>query len=400
MFTAVAEDNVSVQLAQAELWAYKYDTLSVPPRALAQALNESAYPPCVLYREACSDQDSLPLRTVFFMLDELIDAIDLQLPGDNPTNVAPLVFSTKSAWIDRIHHVLVSPFSTTLHHGLHHAYHFAAGDDRALRLCAPSEPHPQKHSTRYRRPFFCTLLLPWNCSDNDIGRPLPIWSHIAIRCADLQREHPDLQLDLTVLATQRTSTTRINWDAFVRPEVYLRSTALDITTWIRGRRCARSDNSTSDRTDASEQCETVLVSDYRYELESVDHNATEWRGMTGVLRIFGQVYVWVRLVLLFVAAYKTRIAESGAVNWSFGALLTRTLRTFLLIPAQALVFGSWPPVLAHAIAHAIDGCVIHLSNDNFWATLNGAQQDDVWKHIVAMTIQMRNSWYITLVLQF
>ncbi|DBA03365.1 TPA: hypothetical protein N0F65_004642, partial [Lagenidium giganteum] len=38
-----------------KLWSYKYDTLSIPSRTLVANLNESLYPPCVLYRSKCED---------------------------------------------------------------------------------------------------------------------------------------------------------------------------------------------------------------------------------------------------------------------------------------------------------------------------------------------------------
>ncbi|DBA03364.1 TPA: hypothetical protein N0F65_004641 [Lagenidium giganteum] len=370
-----------------KLWSYKYDTLSIPSRTLVAYLNESLYPPCVLYRSECEDPLWLKPATVFGMMDGLIDAIDHELYHEDPYNKAPLVFMTKNVWIDRLHHFLVSPFSTHVQTRMHHVYHLRSGDNRPSRLCAPPQRHRWKHTGAYQRPMFCDLLKYWTCPDESMNRSMTILAHIEARFALLQRQHPDLSFDVTIYTTQRISTNRYSWNSLVHPQAFLRHTASEVTTWMRGRKCVNGD------------CVTTFLSDYRYEIATIDHNAAEWFPITGTLRAWGQVYVWLRLAMLFRGAYMTRLVEPQSANCTYTQLLGRALQTFLFIPAQALVYGSWVPVLAHALAHTIDGCIIHYCGESLWATVDAARSAPLETQIQRMSIQMRNTWYLALVLQ-
>ncbi|DBA03347.1 TPA: hypothetical protein N0F65_004624 [Lagenidium giganteum] len=356
--------------APVKLWSYKFDTLSIPSRTLVAHLNETLYPPCVMYRSECDDPLWLAPATAFGMMDGLIDAIDHELHHEDPQNHAPLVFMTKNVWIDRLHHFLVSPFSTHVQTRLHHAYHFRSGDNRPLRLCAPPERRRHKHTGAYQRPMFCDLVKYWKCPELILGKSFTILPHIAARFALLQRQHPDLDFDVTMFTTQRISTNRYTWNSLVHPQAFLRHTASEVTTWMRGRKCANGD------------CVTMFLSDYRYEIATIDHNAAEWFPITGTLR-----------------AYMTRLVEPQSASRTYAQFLGRAWQTFLFIPAQALVYGSWVPVLAHALAHTIDGCLIHYCGEGLWATVDAAKSAPILTQVQRMSIQMRNTWYVALVLQ-
>jgi hypothetical protein len=95
------------RVASANVWAYKFDTLSISQRAIAEHLNVASYPDCILYRSACPSP-TLSLATTFAMIDDWISAMQTRYFSPNAADRdLPFVFMTRSYWLDRLHHVLL-----------------------------------------------------------------------------------------------------------------------------------------------------------------------------------------------------------------------------------------------------------------------------------------------------
>lgn len=382
-----------------DLWSYKFDSLSIPTRALAERLNVSAYPPCVLYREACIS-DTLSLLTVFAMLDGVITAVTACLQPEPAVDdqsihhaTPRLQFATRSLWIDRLHHFLVKLVSQHSELRAHAVQYFSSTSEQLrTNICDPGSSSGSLVSAT-ARPDICHHPIVWLCDHPLLGASVqvPLWSHLALRVFTLRRQYPDLSFDLTLLSTQMPVTSR-RW---LLPAFSYSLDNIEITTLIRGRRC--DDDRSLDT--SSRNCTTVVIDDYRYERSTVESDASQWFAVTSFLRGAGQTYMCLRILCLLVGCYKARSAES---KFKFADWQTRTqcaLLTLVKIPSHVVVYGSWVPVTCYALAHYVDCSWIHLLNDTAWSTINGSVDFDPVQYFVVASIQMRNIWLVSLMLK-
>ncbi|TYZ65557.1 hypothetical protein PybrP1_004865 [[Pythium] brassicae (nom. inval.)] len=284
-----------------------------------------------------------------------------------------LDIATVNVWVDRLHHYLYRFVKKTTRWRLHsiHSYTKASTDAaEVLDVCL---------STRRRRPMFCDSLNVWWCSHpvNASLPKVPIWDHINLRISVLQRKYPDLSLDVTIFDTINPTTSTVSLIlAFFEAEV------LEIVVLTRGRRCYAQPTTS---------CVTVFVDDYRYERGILSSNIAEWYSFTAALRATAQVYVWVRLTLLFGVAYRVE-----SPNTSRAARAASALRTVSKIPFQVVVYGSLFPVVSYVVAHLIDCSFVDLYLETYWATVNGVANFDVLTFARHASVQMRNVWVIAL----
>uniref|UniRef100_K3X342 Uncharacterized protein n=1 Tax=Globisporangium ultimum (strain ATCC 200006 / CBS 805.95 / DAOM BR144) TaxID=431595 RepID=K3X342_GLOUD len=354
-----------------DLWAHKYDSLSISTRALAEHLSVSAYPRCVLYLEPCVG-DVLGLQTAFTMLDELVTHFAATRSRDSPRDV--LTFATQSLWVDRLHHFLVKPAWKHKERRVHSVQYFAPSSKQLYtHFCDDAV------SNHLTRPFICDAPILWRCDHPELGPSM---------------QHPELEFDLMMI-TSRTVLRSSNW--LVLPSVYYSSGNLEISTIVRGREC--SPHKATDSSDTLIRCTTVLVDDYRYERAIVESDASQWFIFTSVLRAAGQLYIWVRIVLLWLGCFKARSAEKKLRAARLRAHILCTWQTFLKIPSHMIVYGSWVPVTCYAFAHYIDCALTHLINDNMWASVNGVIDFDPVQYVLVASIQMRSIWFLSLVVK-
>ncbi|KAF1327341.1 hypothetical protein FI667_g7578, partial [Globisporangium splendens] len=325
-----------------DLWAYKYDSLSIPTRALAEHLSMSAYPRCVLYLEPCVG-DVLGLQTTFTMLDELVTHFAATRSRDAPRDA--LTFATRSLWIDWLHHFLVKPVWKRKERRVHSAQYFAPSSKQLYtHICDNTV------SDHLTRPFICDVPIPWRCDHPELGPSvqIPLREHVTFRLSALRAQHPELEFDL-MMTTSRTLLRSSNW--LVIPSVYYASDNLEITTIVRGREC--SPHANTDSGDGMRRCTTVIVDDYRYERAVVESDASQWFFFTSVLRTTSQLYIWARIILLWLGCFEVRSAEKKLRAAGLRAQLLCTWLTFLKIPSHVIVYGSWVPVSWYALAHYI-----------------------------------------------
>lgn len=388
-----------VAITEADVWFYKYDSLSVVLRGVVEILGIREYPRCLLYLDACPST-TLTLETTFTMLDGLVNGLrttHFQQHDDEQQHrgYPPFVFRTKSYWIDRLHHYILSKFlwhrvDTRLHAA--HYYRGIGSQAEKVEVCSPMLP-------RARRPFFCTQVIGWEV---DISATtvdgvtstvkMKAADHISQRLASLERQYPHLQFDLTVLTTRLATTNLRQYPQLTA--VFFRSESTEISTLIRGRMCD-AQNGLS-RTD---NCTTFLVDDYRYERAMLYTNAEDWHNVTRFLRAASQFYVWLRIVLLWVGCYCARRHEARFASAALHKRLYLTWKTVLKVPSHVIVYGSWVPILLYVAAYLLDCGIVHLLCERVWTTLYGAVQFDLLTYVNVASIQMRNTWLIALVVR-
>ncbi|DBA01224.1 TPA: hypothetical protein N0F65_010816 [Lagenidium giganteum] len=364
------------------VWPYKFDSLSIPARSLVQILDVPEYPPCIVYKETC-----LPAATVFRMLDALVTRLkdkffDPRVVSSRDIK-SSVNFVTRHYWIDRFHHIFFRLLWGRRELRRNSAHYYAPGDQRLSDLCRAPED---------QIPFLCTHVVGWYPPvDKYSAVPLSLMQHITARVRYWQRQYPTLAIDLTVLGAINPKETRYRSIIPWSPAVNLRAYSDEITTLIRGRNCST--------VQTTEPCTTVFIDDYRYERGLTTNSAPEWYHITATLRGAAQLYIWIRLLALWVGCYDARSSEVKFRGSSCWVRCYRAWATLFKIPSHVIVYGSWPPIVLYAVAHYIDCCVIHQIGDMKWATLNGNFDFKLGEYITIASIQMRNVWFISLCLK-
>lgn len=383
------------RIESVDVWAYKFDSLSIPTRALAQHLNVTAYPRCVLYKEPCT-QDILSLGSAFVMLDELITAFKTKYitPAAAESlgfTQVPLKFATESHWVDRLHHFLVKPFRDQTELRTHFVQYFGPISHQLhSNICDPVALDGTHNPSV--QPLVCDLEVVWKCDHPELGAAtqIPIWDHVAQRIAALRRQYPGLDLDLTMISSRMVLRGH-KW--VVIPSVSFSTDTLEISTLIRGRNCSMPSAS------GAAQCETVFVDDYRYERATFVSDTEQWWFFAAALRGMGQIFVWVRFALLWLGCYSARTAEKKLRLASWCTKLYVTWLTVAKIPNHMLIYGSWFPICCYVFAHYIDCALIHLISNTAWSTINGVVHFEPIKYGKIASIQMRNLWLVALVVR-
>lgn len=384
------------ELAGMEVWSYKYDSLSIVLRGAVTLLGVSEYPRCLLYVEECPSK-ILSLETTFKMLDALVAALyrgyfqQQHVQERFAAHYAPYVLQTKSYWIDRFFHFTLDKLSWRRVDTRFHAVHYYRGEgaNGTLNVCSPKLP-------RTRQPFFCDLPVAWEFDassltvEEGVSSRTTVPAHISQRMSSLEHQHPHLQFDLTVFTTMFPTS---NLNQFPKiPSVYYRSDSSEITTIIRGRICP--DRSRGAHAAQGDDCETVIVNDYRYEAATLETNSQDWYRITGFMRGLAQLYVWLRLLFLWLGCYFACCREPTWTTLPQQIFLTS--RTVFKIPSHTIIYGSWIPIVLYSVAHFIDCGLVHTISENVWSSLNGAVQLDVWVYVSVASVQMRNIWFIAL----
>ncbi|DBA04577.1 TPA: hypothetical protein N0F65_011125 [Lagenidium giganteum] len=371
-------------------WPYKFDTLSIPIRALAQHLNVTSCPSCVLYEHECPDP-SLPPLVAFRMLDGVVNATQQTYfsKSEGGEHRVPLEFFTTSKWIDRLHHVLyewIGVVYTERHR--HHVQYLDATETRRLDLCQTADAR-RGRGIRARIPSYCSQMVPWkskhssDASSSTPQRQYRLWEHVAIRLAELRDANPALEFDLTMLFTHFAYTSKpVNQGVRAPFQAYFSTEQQSLTTWIRGQKCDT----------ASGHCTTVLIDDYRYERMLTEHNPNELFLVTAILRCLAQGYVWLRVLLLWLGCFRARSVERQYKHAGLCSQITIAWWTFFRIPAHVVTYGSWFPVVAYALAHYIDCDLFHVLYYCLWSNSNGDDHFDFYTYFHFMAVQMRNVW--------
>lgn len=385
-------------LTSANEWSYKFDSVSIPQRALVRVLRiQEAWPSCLLYVDECPSKQ-LSLETTFKMQDALVSAVHEKLfPYQGAEAYSqPSVYLVWHNWIDRIHHNLIVWFSWHHESRIFSIHYYRAAnqvDEPPLDVCDVQAP------IKYR-PVICDMEIRWTCdplTGPDIPQaqassPMAIETHIQIRIARLREQYPGLAFDVTLISavnvvSNENDGPQVGWALF-------RSEYHEVTTLIRGRSCPSLPAAAAGWQDSD--CKTVFVDDYRYERSTLVTDVFNWYHVTGGLRGFSQGYVWVRVVLLWIGCYKARSSEPRYAASTHWQLLCCTWTTFFRIPGNAIVYASWVPVLGYALAHLIDSTLLHMHADILGASIDGSEPFSFWTYLNGASVQMRNIWMLAM----
>ncbi|KAL3662820.1 hypothetical protein V7S43_012221 [Phytophthora oleae] len=363
-------------IATARVWSYQYDTTSVGLRGAVELLNVTEFPSFLLYKPQAGERTNvtslLDLGTVFTMLDAFISASQRCLVRPEKNWPTMLRYATKHNWVDRLHHYVVSFASKNSAWRLHslHSPRISL-EPLSLSICS----NGVKRSPP--RPRFCNHPGIWKCS-NPLDASLPpvrLWDHMDLRLQSLQRQYPDLKLEVALVSSQRLSST----SGAMRSTFY-NYEALEIVVLTRGRRCTGS------------SCTTVFVDDYRYERDIVQTNLVDWYGIISTLRGAAQAYVWIRVLLLGYGAYMYAAAEQTQSSSRWRLAVSMVFK----IPFQVVVYSSLLPVCAYVGALLLDSSFTDIFLDSYWASVGGAVNFQWLPFIQTTSVQMRGVWSLAL----
>lgn len=375
------------EITSAEVWSYKFDSVSIAQRALLQELQATtAWPQCILYQEDCADT-RVSLETTFAMIDALVSAVHVKLFPNQETGATsqPFGFIASSNWIDRIHHYLLAllrVWRQEIRIASVHYYQVKKHSNASLDICDRSTPY-------VNRPFECDMGIGWlnTLNDSTTAPLLPFGKHLWLRVQSLQQLYPHLNLDVTMISSIVVSSNV--HDAYPARWAFFRIDIGEVTTLIRGRSCFT--DMTASLTKDSD-CETVFVDDYRYERSTILTDVNQWYYVASILRGFSQCYIWLRLVLLWFGCYKARSSEPKFLRASRWEVLRCTWATFFRIPGNVIVYTSWMSLLGYAAAHLLDSTLVHTHADVLGASLNGVNSYGFVTFAQAASVQMRNIW--------
>lgn len=363
----------------ARVWSYKLDSTSYSWRSFAEHFNLSTFPDCLLYREECPGL-RLSGETVFAMIDSLVSAVagTEVVSTRSRGELEPIAVAVRSDgfYRDRIHNFLLPELFLSHNWRSNQALYYsndllATIVDRPREICF----------SRGTRPNFCSdqwIDFRRSCPDSDevckaVGL---IYVHTMERVREVQQRFQNLTVDLTFLeSNEDLQSVRGGLST-----VAVRRS--DVAAVIRARECS-----------SATDCETIWLSDYRYETGSMLTDAHQWYCTTSVLRSVGQFYFYLRVIGLLLSCYYVQAHKSSRVETlSLRARLRQTFHLFAKAPTQCVVYGSPFPIFCYAFAHLIDAPVSYNILENRFISQNGVFDLNVRQFIQLAVIQMRNVW--------
>lgn len=394
------------QLITQRAWSYKFDTTSNVWRAFAQHLNVTATPPCFLYKTTCSS-GKLPGSIVFDFIDGLVDKVALRSkpvsngdPWRRPMRPPSLTVRTESEYFDRIHDYLLPWIFTTRIWRTNQAIFLPSvglrnnPNDEGRRICFGG-----------LKPIFCNeLWINFNrtCSreSNSCREVGHVYTHVMRRVRVVQEQFHNASVDLTILESaedlQRSLFT-------LGTEGYRR---FDISTIIRARTCPPDMQQTFGNgitlppppppSANEEQCETIYVDDYRYEIVIMTSDVVQWFRFVFSLRLVGQAYFFIRLLTLSISCYHAlgpRLSKESMVQ-----RLRKTMHLLTKAPTQCVVFGSAFPIFCYTTAHAADAAIMYRMLEDRFVTQNGVLDMSIRNFIGVAVIEMRSVWVYAMLL--
>ncbi|GLE09579.1 hypothetical protein PINS_up021307 [Pythium insidiosum] len=325
--------NASIT-ATRPLWAYKYDSTSITMRSVVQALQVPTWPPCVLYRASCNETAGLSHATIFSMLDAVIQSVKDHGSSTAHRQRGRLMLRSEHQWSNRLNdYVFPWLFRRTVRRSSQ-VIHYSSRRlrDSTRPICGASLPRPLSCDALWAR--FTRQCKAANGLCQGINH---VWNHAQKRLRFLQSVYSNASLELVVLEGA---------DDFTRGGLVFHGRKnQDIVILTRARSCA-----------GDGRCSTIAVEDYRYEGAFLTMNVADWAPIVTVLRVTGQVYVWLRVAALAVGVGATAMATRPRGS---RFPLRAAARMFFLIPSQVIVYGSVVPILCYALAHMMDSNAVY-----------------------------------------
>ncbi|DBA05441.1 TPA: hypothetical protein N0F65_007603 [Lagenidium giganteum] len=381
----------------APVWAYKYSSTSIVWRAAAQALNVTSFPQCFFYEFACNDEVLFGADVAFQFIDELVERMKaLPQPYGRPGEAVELVLRSSNKFYDRIHHYLlpwlfVRPVWRT-NQVLHYPSELLLRRNTTTTGTTGARWIVDGRLLCFRasgvRPHFCDDLwinyarscLPTDTACKRVG---VMWADTMRRVMVAQLKNPKAKVDLTVLSSNEDA--QVNQGGLG----HMARRKTDVSTVIRVRNC-------TETTLGVEQCDTLVVDDYRYDVGVFTTDVPSWYTIVSTLRSVGQAHFYLRVILLLVGCYITRAAEEKYAKASEWRRLRAAIHLFVRIPNPSLVYGSPVPVVCYALAHIIDAPLTQERIAMHFAKALGQYKFEWRPFFQIAAIQMRNVWLLAL----
>jgi hypothetical protein len=143
-------------------------------------------------------------------------------------------------------------------------------------------------------------------------------------------------------------------------------------------------------------CTPIAVDDYRFQTFGLILNVNESFWFVALLRVLGQVYTWLRVVLLAWVCHIARAKTSRRYRCSSRLAQARiVLRTIFLVPSQVIIYGSLAPVALYFVAHLIDSPATYALVSVKFNSLLGTITFSVFEFIHHCAVSMRTVWVLS-----
>ncbi|DAZ95736.1 TPA: hypothetical protein N0F65_006333 [Lagenidium giganteum] len=302
-----------------------------------------------------------------------------------------IVLRTQSRYLDRIHHRLLPQYFVNPVWRTNQITHFPVRSlltRRNASLSTTNEPHWElQHQfvcnprTR-QKPLFCNDV--WinfrrTCyrDDSNCVNVGVVWVDIMRKLMDTQLRFPDMEVDLTLLSSAEDVQVCKGGLAFIgRRKADVSSIIRHVVT-----------------------CDTIFVEDYRYEVAIFVTNAIDFYRIVSALRLGGQAYFYLRMVMLFASCYATRAAEEPYACVGVRRQFCAAVRLFARIPSQCIIFGSPIPICCYAVAHFIDAPMTYEMIAQSFTTPMGKYKLHFATFAFLAANQMRNVWFLAITMQ-
>ncbi|OQR80488.1 hypothetical protein THRCLA_12029 [Thraustotheca clavata] len=346
------------------VWPYKFDTCSIGIRSLVQHLSIPGWDVCLSYNQECSG-NGLSTTSVFTMLDNFITTM---------MTVPALTLRVEHLYTDKLHEFLAPNLLFSEREWRTVRSHILTS---AVDLC-----HPLSHD----RALLCDQAWADFSTLGPIAQITSITKHVQERMA-MAVNQLNLSTQIVEMVVVECSVDLRPWDGGV---TITKSFDFDIVTFLRIQNC-------TDTTKTN--CTSISISDYRYEGTILSTSICYWYRLVQALRLVGQCYNIVRVIVLIGGCYYAHVQETAFQYASFVEKTKRVIGTFLRIPAQVIIYGSWFPVLLFVSAHAIDCTTIYLLIFRAFTSLNGGLQlnpEYAYFLLTMMACQMRSVWVLSI----
>ncbi|GLE03097.1 hypothetical protein PINS_up011976 [Pythium insidiosum] len=297
--------------------------------------------------------------------------------SDSTRRAGHLTLRLSHRWIDRLNDLVLPWIFERVARRSSRAIYY--GDDR-LR-----DPlRPICGSAERVRPLTCDAL--WvklnrtcDASTSQCSSTDDVWSHLMRRLRFLHRSYPNATMDLALVEGAGD----FSRGGFT----------------FHGRRWSEVVAFTRLRDCDGTACTTIAVDDYRFESTLATTSVTSWYGVAVTLRALGQLYMWLRLLMVVVGVIYARPSRQSAFTpwWHRWRLHTRTI---LLIPSQLVVYGSPFPVACYVLAHLVDSSTVHEVVRRHFSSIHGIYTFDLAKFVRISAVSMRSVWVVASLCHF
>uniref|UniRef100_K3WCD3 Uncharacterized protein n=1 Tax=Globisporangium ultimum (strain ATCC 200006 / CBS 805.95 / DAOM BR144) TaxID=431595 RepID=K3WCD3_GLOUD len=336
--------------------------------------------------------ESLDLETTFGMLDALVENVARHKSPRPQSRPKHMTLRTRNKFIDRLHHFILPFFFQKDMVRTNQALYYDAVTLRAqtFQFCAQNPVRP------YACTNFWTYFAPNICRASTMKSLCEgiehVFEHARKRIRSLQGQHSGMSIDLLLLESH---------DDHSAPAISFQGRKyFDVVLIARIRDCSTPSSASGipPTQNADERCTTIAVDDFRYEGASLTSTVAGWYLIVSSIRAAGQVYAWIRFLMLYVGCFYARSVEP---QYATTSILIRTfvaVRTMFLVPSQVVIYGSMFPICCYVVAHMLDSAMVYEIVAQAFTTTLGVFKLNLREFLRLSAVSMRNVWVLAFTL--